>query len=263
MQMKNTTNADILHKSSGINFIASSYTQVPANNLAQLADDQTFNLLSSGSFILNDGINDITSPSNSWNAINKIVPQNLLVTTQYEMNDKDLKLAKSAAAVGENGIAVVSIRVPGTFGSEDGRYVAGGYAIAEDYHRDDYITVHITDTDRLIALVLAQSQDPNATTPLTDDQVKGLGVIPGFGAFPTYPVVRSYTDDDLPAENQGWYFWANAIGNNVNANGECEVEPIGGYGFLPSGFYIVLTYYRGGKLTTGSCRVNFYWGRKE
>lgn len=263
MQIKNTTDSDILHKNSGINFTASSYTPFSMGSLPMLADDQTFSLLSSASFILNDGANDITSPSDAWNAINKIVPQNLLVTTQYEMNDKDLKLARSLGTVGEDGSALISLRVPGTFGSSDGRYVAGGYAISEDYNKDDYITVHIEDTDREIAWALALSQDPSASVPLSDDSVKALGEIPGFGAFPAYPVVRSYTDDDVLPENQGWYFWANAKGYNELANGECEVEPIGGYGFLPAGFYIVLKYFRPSGTTTGSCRVNFYWGRKE
>lgn len=261
--MKNTTDSDILHKNSGINFTANSYTIFSVGSLSILADDQTFNLLSSTSFILNDGVNDIDSPSDAWNAINKIVPQNLLVTTQYEMNDKDLKLARAIGTVGSDGKALIALKVPGTFGSSDGRYVAGGYAISEDYNKDDYITVHIEDTDRAIALALAQSQDPSAVTPLDDVVVQGMGAIPGFGAFPTYPVVKSYTDDDVDAGNQGWYFWANAKGNGESANGECEVEPIGGYGFLPAGFYITLTYYRPTGVTTGSCRVNFYWGRKE
>jgi len=183
------------------------------------------------------------------------------VVTQYEYNDKDLKLAKGTADVDETGKAVISVKVPGTFGSSDGRYVAGGYAICEDYNKDDYVTVRILDNDRAIAMALALSQDPNATEPLSDAAVQGLGDIPGFGAFPLYPVVKSYTDDELDPANQGWYFWPLIV--NGSTAGECEVEPIGGYGFLPAGMYIVITYQRPNGVTTGSCKVNFYWGKKE
>ena len=160
------------------------------------------------------------------------------VVTQYEKNDKSLKLAKGKCAVGEDGSATITLKIPGIFGSGDGRYVAGGYAISSDYNPDDYVTVRILDNDRLLAMMLALQVNPSATEPLTDEQVQGVGEIPGIGAFPQYPIVRSYTDDDMPAESQGWYFWPIATGNDTPAIGECEVNPIGGYGFLPSGFYI-------------------------
>lgn len=186
------------------------------------------------------------------------------VTTQYETDDKDLKLAKGKADVGQDGTAAVAIKVPGTFGSRDGRYVAGGYAISEDYNKDDYCTVRVEDKDRIIAMIVAQTLDPNATQPVADQVIQGMGVIPGIGeAFPEYPIVKNYTDSELAPENQGWYFWANALGNTAVPNGECEVEPIGGYGFLPAGFYIIVQYFRPQGTTTGSVRVNFYWGKRE
>src|SRR5690348_862004 len=54
-----------------------------------------------------------------------------VVTTQYELNDKDLKLARATANV-DSGThsALISFKVPGTFGS-DGRYIMGGYATTE------------------------------------------------------------------------------------------------------------------------------------
>lgn len=203
--------------------------------------------------------NGLPLPSNTPQPVNIINAP--IVTTQYEMNDKDLKLARATGQV-DSGTkkAIVSAQVPGTFGSGAGRYVAGGYAISEDYDKDDYVTVRIEDTDRLIAQAV-QAAESLSSLP-TDAQVQAMGDIPGIGAFPTYPIVKSYTDDEMPAANQGWYFWANAVGNSEPANGECEVEPIGGYGFLPAGFYIVMEYTRATK-TTGSLRVNFYWGRKE
>src|SRR5690242_1967618 len=58
------------------------------------------------------------------------------VVTQYEKNDKDLKLAKLKGVVGEDGSATVELKVPGVFGSGDGRFVAGGYGITDDYNAD-------------------------------------------------------------------------------------------------------------------------------
>lgn len=197
--------------------------------------------------------------------LNQNIPQPVLVqntptvTTQYELNDKDLKLAKAMGTIDPaTKKADIALQVPGGFGSGNGRYVAGGYAISEDYDRDDYVTVRIEDRDRYIAQTIKAMASLSAVP--TDAEVIAMGTIPGVGAFPNYPVVKSYTDDDVPEANRGWYFWSNALGNSQAPNGECEVEPIGGYGFLPAGFYIVMTYVRATK-TTGSMRVNFYWGK--
>lgn len=186
------------------------------------------------------------------------------VVTQYEKNDKDLKLAKGKCAVGQDGSATVSLKIPGAFGSGDGRYVAGGYAISADYNADDFVTVRIVDNDRSIAMMVALQINASAVSPVSDQTIQQMGVLPGIGlAFPQYPVVRSYTDDQMSSDSQGWYFWPIAMGNNIPPIGECEVNPIGGYGFLPSGFYIVVTYQRPNGVTTGTLRVNFDWGRKE
>ena len=183
------------------------------------------------------------------------------VTTQFEMNNKDLKLARATAAVDNTQTAVVYLKVPGQFGTTDGRYVAGGYAITADYNAEDYATVRIEDKDRLIALALAQAQDPTATEPLPDSAVQSAGPIPGFGAFPEYPILKSYTDDDADPENRGWYFWPLAQGDNLPPVGEIDIEPIGGYGFIPAGFYLAVSYCR--TVSTGSVNVNVWWGKLE
>lgn len=204
---------------------------------------------------------DVTDFETNYKS-NSNKPISSIVTTQFELNNKDLKLAKGTATVDASSkTAIVSVQIPGTFGSGDGRYVAGGYAISGDYKPDDYVTVRVEDIDRLLALAIAQSQNPNATQPLSDQAIQSMGVIPGLGAFPNYPIVKSYTDDDLSAVNQGWFFWPLAQGNNLPPVGECEVEPIGGYGFLPSGFYLKIVYYR--SVTIGNLQVNFYWGKLE
>lgn len=187
------------------------------------------------------------------------------VVTQYEKNDKDLKLARAVVELDNSNQGIMSVKIPGTFGSADGRYVAGGYAISEDYNKDDFISVFVEDTDRLIAIAIANAMNSAVTTPLPDQLIQQMGVLPApFNiAFPNYPIVKSYTDDELAPENQGWYFWANALGNALQPNGECEVEPIGGYGFIPSGMHLKLVYTRPQNVTTGGCRVNIYWGKKE
>lgn len=261
MQMKNTTSSDILHKNSGINFAANAYTTITLDILPQLANDQTFGLLSNTSFILNDGVNDITSPSDAWNAINKIVPQNLLVTTLYELNNKDLKLARDCAEVDNTCTALITMKVPGIAGSGDGRYIEGGYATTEDYDKDDYSLVWVSDDDRIIAMGIALAMDPAATTPISDSVIQSMGVIPGIGAaFPNYPVVKNFYDEDAPSDCQGWYFWPVAQGNSLPACGETEVEAIAGWAFCPSGFYLKIKYFRK-TLTSGGIRINFWWAK--
>lgn len=191
-------------------------------------------------------------------------PPAMEVVTQYEKNDKTLKLARDSGTVDENGTVTLYFKVPGTFGSGDGRFVVGGYGISEDYNKDDYVIVRVEDKDRIIAMMIAQAGDPNATEPVSDETVQGIGVIPGLDvAFPAYPMIRSYTDEDAAEENRGWYFWPLAQGNNLPPVGEIEVNPIGGYGFIPSGFYVKLIYQRPNGVTTGSFRSNIDWGRKE
>lgn len=201
-----------------------------------------------------------TNYKNTSNA--PVLPTLTTVTTQFELNNKDLKLARLQITLEESTSGTASLRIPGVFGTTDGRYIAGGYAISADYDLNDYVTVQVNDTDRLIALAIAQSQNPAATEPVADSIVQGLGIIPMIGeAMPNYPLVKSYTDTDVPSENQGWYFWPLML-NSYTAAGECEVEPVGGYGFIPAGLYITMGYYRQ-TLTTGTCNINFWWGKLE
>lgn len=194
-------------------------------------------------------------------------PNKAIVTTQYELNNKDLKLAKTSAQVDpDTGRALFSLKVPGQFGSVDGRYIAGGYAITEDYDKDDYAMIWCTDDDRAIAWALALGMDPNASAPLSDETIQQMGVLPGglsaFGALPSYPLIKNYFDD-VSDEHKGWYFWPMAQGNNLPPAGETEVEPIAGFAFIPSGLYLKGAYVRPEGKTTGSIRVNFFWGQKD
>lgn len=185
------------------------------------------------------------------------------VVTQFEKNDKTTKLAKAKADVNsQTGKATILVKVPGAIGSGDGRFISGGYAISEDYDKDDYITVRVKDEDRVLAWQIALIQNPEATEPATDTAMQQIGELNGVGDISNYPYIRSYTEEDMSSENEGWFFWPTMIGNNLPPIGESEVEALGGYGFLPSGFYIEITYHRE-SLTNGSIRVNFEWGKLE
>lgn len=195
------------------------------------------------------------------NANQPLLPVLTTVTTQFEKTNKVLKLACANASVNSSGTAIASIKVPGTFGSGQGRYVLGGYAISADYNVSDTAACRIEDVDRNIAMMVALAINPAATVPVSDATIQGMGVITSLGqAFPSYPVVQSYTDDQLPSENQGWFFWPLATGSSTPPAGEVEINPIGGYGFIPAGFYIIVTYQRPLGVTSGSININLDWG---
>jgi hypothetical protein len=185
------------------------------------------------------------------------------VTTQFEKNDKTTKLCKAKAQINaQTKTATILVKVPGVPGSGDGRFISGGFAIADDYDKDDYATARIKDEDRMLAWQVALAQDPNAIEPLSDAAMQAVGTLPEIGDISKYPYIRSYTEEDLDPENEGWFFWPLAQGNNLPPVGETEVEALGGYGFLPSGFYLEINYIRQ-TLTTGTLRVNLEWGRLE
>lgn len=236
----------------------SSLTVDPSNWFSLLQDTSFVSDIKKNNIYLNDGMQSyffedaVIFLQNAVTVFaNKDVTGSSVITTQYEMNDKDLKLARSAAQVDNNGKALAIIKIPGIFGSKDGRYIAGGYAISEDYNKDDFVTVWVEDTDRLICAANGLPTDGTG-----DATMKESG-------YPQYPIVKSYTDDDAPAENQGWYFWPLVQGNSLPAAGECEVDPVGGYGFIPAGLYVKIQYQRPTGVISGSVRINFWWGKKE
>ena len=194
-----------------------------------------------------------------------LLPSLTTVTTQFEFNNKDLKIACTSAELPNDGAttsAIASIKCPGTFGTGLGRYIAGGYGITEDYNKDDRALLYVNDDDRCVAWALALASNPSATAPLSDATVIALGTLPApFNqAFPLYPVIKTYYDDQAPSDNQGWYFWAEAQGDGLPPIGETELEPIAGYAFLPSGFYLKIKYIRPAGVFTGGIRVNLDWG---
>jgi hypothetical protein len=179
------------------------------------------------------------------------------VTTQFERTDINLQMARIEISI-SNNVGTYGLLVPGTFGVDDGRYVSGGYGMMDTYDPDDFLTVSVQDTDRIICAALGLPTDGTG-----DATVQGMGVLPGplagFGALPSYPLIASYADLDVPTENQGWYFYPLALGNNIPPIGELEIEPLGFYAHIPSGFYIVFSINRP-NVATGTMRGDIFWG---
>lgn len=179
------------------------------------------------------------------------------VTTQYELNNKYLSLAKIKIPIANN-VGQIRLKVPGQFGNtSDGRYIAGGDGWLDSFDPDDYLLLDVFDDDRLIAGFLAQMM--GLSQPLTDAQVRALPSIPSFGNLPGYPLVGTYNDTDLAIANQGWYFWALSLGGTLAPQGEIEFEPIAGYGYIPAGLYVVVTITRP-NVSNGLFRGNLFWG---
>lgn len=143
---------------------------------------------------------------------------------RFERDDIVLKLACTSGQADASGDLALSILVPGTPGSEY-RYAAGGYAFSDNYGWSDKIKkVEIVDEDNLLGL--------------------GAGT-----------VVKVYHDSDADEANQGWFFW-----KTHGSEGECEIEPMGWYGQIPSGLYLRVTF----KLqANANCKTNIWWGRTE
>lgn len=156
---------------------------------------------------------------------NKIVAEENPVTTRTEVDSLTLKLARISGQADENGDLVLRLDVPGSLG-EIGRYIAGGYGITNNYLFGDAVTgVEVLDD-----VDGTYSGNPNA-------------------------VLRTYHDDDVPAENRGWYFW-----KSHGTEGEIEVEPIGYYGELCGRMVLRITF-----KVQAAARVNclLWWGSKE
>jgi hypothetical protein len=120
---------------------------------------------------------------------------------------------------------VCSIKIPGTFSAIDsgeGLYVAGGIAFFNTWNAGDRITkVEVVDVDNIL----------------------------GYGAD---TVLKTYHDDQAASGNTGWY---------IKPQGFIEIEPIGGYGFVPAELYLRIT---GQKVTgTGTLYINIWAGRKS
>jgi len=152
------------------------------------------------------------------------------VITQFEKRDKTIKLVSFSGPVTGDGTVTLYLKVPGTPNPTgdinlDGRWISSGSAFFDVRTPGDMVkSVRFVDHDNIL----------------------GAGI--------DY-IVGSYTDDDAPLLNQGWYI--------PPEKGEIKADAIGGYGFAPAGFYLMIEAKKGGGITTGTFYTNIEWGKRE
>lgn len=142
--------------------------------------------------------------------------------TQFEKNDKDLKIASGVASAGQDGIATLSIE-----SGDLGRYIDEGMAWFWPKHPDDWIA-SIVGTDE-------------------------YGIYTGVSGT----VVKTYHDDDLPEDLQGWRV--------PYQRGHIELDTMAGYGFVPPGIRLKVTGKSGFGADAAASGVKLYtnikWGK--
>ena len=129
-----------------------------------------------------------------------------------------LRTAKVKVQTDTNGDATVLLKVPGEIGVES-RVIKGGNGWFDTHHADDFIKIFISDEDDILG--------------------GGAGVI-----------VSSYTDDDIPPANQGWY---------VPPSGYGDMSAIADMGSLLGGLYLKIVVKKGDN-TQEWFRANIKWG---
>ena len=163
-----------------------------------------------------------------------------------QLNERTLKACCTQAVANSSGFAEILIKVPGSFeGTDgeieppnDGRFIEYGLAFFKNPEHGDKITaIEIVDEDRILAYLYGE---------LSDEQMQGL--IPG------YPVLGSYSDDQMDAANRGWY---------MIKNGETKVDAANGPGFLPSEMYLRIRAQKaaGSSVMADTLYVNFKWSK--
>lgn len=135
------------------------------------------------------------------------------VVDPLDKADKTLKLISGEGTFDENGECVIDIQVPGNPANGDKRFIAGGYAFQDAWAKGDRLTkIEVVDVIGMI---------PEEARP----------------AFPLYPVMGGYHDEEAAAENQGWRVYPAPSGS-----GEVEIEPIGGFAEVMSGLTLRMTF---------------------
>lgn len=219
-------NADTeTHVWCGQEISASSYYEIPVLEYLKWANDSTLLLaVADGIAVVakdDSGTTDFSDINEAINYLKDGIPKE--VTTQFEKDDKRLKLACAEAEFDGNGDAEISIPVP-----SGGRYIAGGNAFTDAFCAGDKVTAcSLVDVDDLL----------------------------GYGPE---TVLANYHDSDVASANQGWYFEPRS-----NNTGWIEIEPIGGYGHLPGGMYLELYFKKAAGSTASKVFVNIWWGKLE
>jgi hypothetical protein len=151
------------------------------------------------------------------------------VITEFELEDKVLRLATVGGVYDENGECEIEIKVPGDFDPLDpSRFVAEAYILTDRFYFGDKLTqIFVVDKDNVI----------------------------GYGAG---VVIERYYDVDAPLMNQGWLFYP----THQNA-GEIEIEPLGGFARIPGGLYIVARFKKLADSPATRVSAMVWWGAKD
>ena len=173
----------------------------------------------------------IEESSDIQTVIVQSIPQTEVVT-QFEKNDKDLKLSSICVPVDSiTGRAILTIP------AMSDRYLAGGEGF---FTKDEPI--------RAISVnVIA------ATT------IPANSLFQGQPEFPPGTPLKAYHDDELDSSMQGWRLPSNLDGSPV---GIIEIETLAGYGKVPAGLGLQITMQMPGSAPfSGYFSINIEWGR--
>jgi hypothetical protein len=141
--------------------------------------------------------------------------------TQLEKDDKELRCIWAKAIADENGLMEFLIPVPGVPGSE-GRWIAYADIEFSDRRPGDIVSaIEVVDVD---------------------------GLLGEAGA-----VVGRYSENEMPESE----FFGGGVAMTF-MYGSTEVQPVGGYGYVPSGFYLrIRAKSVAGKNTTGMVSIDW------
>jgi hypothetical protein len=135
-----------------------------------------------------------------------------------------LKMARCKVTTDGAGLGIILLKIPGTSGVLGERIVNGGAGWFKTPHDDDYIKVFVTDEDDILG--------------------------GGAGAQ-----IGSYTDEGVPAGNQGWYAPKSAPVFGMHKIGDMN-------GLLMGGLYLKM-YVQKGDNSVDDFWCNLEWGVNE
>lgn len=202
------------------------YQILPEEEIEWANDSKLLTDIANGIAIVakaSDGSADITDVNEAINYLKDNLPKE--VQTQFEKNDKILKLICTKGQTDATGLVTISIKVPGIYANGDGRYVEKGIAFfGTKREGDKVVKVQVVDKDNVL----------------------------GYGAnF----VVKTWHDEEAPSSDQGWY-----INSQV---GYSEVDSFGGYGFIPAQLYLEVQAQSAAQVAGENFYLNLKWGKVE
>ena len=147
--------------------------------------------------------------------------------TEFERSDKLVRLSSATGSFDENGMAVLEISVPGATPSPEGRLIAECYVYEDQFGWGDRMTRVDIDT---------------------------WGIYSGVSGY----VLETFHDPEVPQDQQGWRFYP-----SHQNSGEMEIEPIGGFGEVPSQTTIRATFQKMSDSPATKLIADIWWGKRN